>query len=67
MVRILLLLLLAALLLPYVLTPLYRAGHPVSTLMVWRWLKGAPVARWSAPRTRSSAAITVSTGTRCVT
>jgi monofunctional biosynthetic peptidoglycan transglycosylase len=45
MVRILLLLLLAALLLPYVLTPLYRAGHPVSTLMVWRWLKGAPVAR----------------------
>jgi monofunctional biosynthetic peptidoglycan transglycosylase len=37
--------LLAALLLPYVLTPLYRAGHPVSTLMAWRWLKGAPVAR----------------------
>jgi monofunctional glycosyltransferase len=44
-VRILLLLLLAALLLPYVLTPIYRAGHPVSTLMAWRWLKGAPVAR----------------------
>jgi monofunctional glycosyltransferase len=44
-VRILLLLLLAALLLPYVLTPLYRAGHPVSALMAWRWLKGAPVAR----------------------
>ena len=39
------LLLLAALLLPYVLTPLYRAGHPVSALMAWRWLKGAPVAR----------------------
>jgi monofunctional biosynthetic peptidoglycan transglycosylase len=44
-VRILLLLLLAALLLPYLLTPIYRAGHPVSTLMAWRWLKGAPVAR----------------------
>ena len=36
---------LAALLLPYVLTPLYRTGHPVSTLMVWRWLTGAPVSR----------------------
>jgi monofunctional biosynthetic peptidoglycan transglycosylase len=44
-VRILLLLLLVVLLLPYVLTPFYRTGHPVSTLMVWRWLKGGPVAR----------------------
>jgi monofunctional glycosyltransferase len=32
-------------LLPYVLAPLYRAGHPVSTLMVWRYLTGAPVSR----------------------
>jgi monofunctional biosynthetic peptidoglycan transglycosylase len=40
-----LLILLAALLLPYLLTPLYRAGHPVSTLMAWRWLTGAPVSR----------------------
>ncbi len=39
------LLLLAVLLLPYVLTPLYRTGHPVSTLMAWRWLTGAPVSR----------------------
>ncbi|RIK97940.1 MAG: monofunctional biosynthetic peptidoglycan transglycosylase [Proteobacteria bacterium] len=31
--------------LPYVLTPLYRAGHPVSTLMLWRWATGAPVTR----------------------
>ena len=30
---------------PYLLTPLYRIGHPVSTLMVRRWLKGAPVNR----------------------
>lgn len=43
--RNLLLIVLAALLLPYLLTPLYRAGHPVSTLMAWRWLRGAPVSR----------------------
>src|SRR3954466_9401756 len=36
---------LLALLLPYVLTPLYRAGHPVSTLMAWRWVTHAPVSR----------------------
>ena len=36
---------LAVLLLPYVLAPFYRVGHPVSTLMAWRWLKGAPVSR----------------------
>ena len=36
---------LAALLLPYLLAPLYRVGHPVSTLMVWRYLTGAPVSR----------------------
>jgi monofunctional biosynthetic peptidoglycan transglycosylase len=41
----LLLILLAALLLPYLLAPLYRTGHPVSTLMAWRWLTGAPVSR----------------------
>jgi monofunctional glycosyltransferase len=44
-VRILLLILLAALLLPYLLAPLYRTGHPVSTMMAWRWLKGAPMSR----------------------
>jgi len=43
--RILFVIVLAALLLPYLLAPLYRAGHPVSTLMAWRWLKGAPVQR----------------------
>jgi monofunctional biosynthetic peptidoglycan transglycosylase len=40
-----LLVLLLVLLLPYLLTPLYRAGHPVSTLMAWRYLTGAPVSR----------------------
>jgi monofunctional biosynthetic peptidoglycan transglycosylase len=44
-VRILLLILLVALLVPYLIAPLYRIGHPVSTLMAWRWLKGAPVTR----------------------
>ena len=39
------LLVVAALLVPYVLTPFYRAGHPVSALMAWRTLKGAPVTR----------------------
>jgi len=43
--RNLLLIVLAALLLPYLLAPLYRVGHPVSTLMVWRYLTGAPVSR----------------------
>jgi monofunctional glycosyltransferase len=44
-IRYLLLILLAVLVLPYLLAPLYRAGHPVSTLMAWRWLTGAPVSR----------------------
>jgi monofunctional biosynthetic peptidoglycan transglycosylase len=44
-VRYLLLIVLFLLLLPYVVAPFYRAGHPVSTLMAWRWLKGAPVSR----------------------
>ena len=43
--RTLFLILLVFLLLPYVLTPLYRAGHPVSTLMLWRKLSGAPMSR----------------------
>src|SRR5664279_3386937 len=43
--RNLLLIVLAALLLPYLLAPLYRAGHPVSTLMAWRYVTGAPVSR----------------------
>jgi monofunctional glycosyltransferase len=43
--RNLLLILLALLALPYLLAPLYRAGHPVSTLMAWRYLRGEPVSR----------------------
>ena len=43
--RILFVILLVVLLLPYLVAPLYRAGHPVSTMMAWRWLSGAPVSR----------------------
>jgi monofunctional glycosyltransferase len=35
----------AVLLLPYLLAPLYRMGHPVSALMAWRRLTGAPMSR----------------------
>lgn len=41
-VFVLLVLLLAA---PYVLTLVYAGGHPVSTLMLWRRMTGAPVTR----------------------
>jgi monofunctional glycosyltransferase len=44
-VRILLLICLAALLLPYLVAPFYRAGHPVSALMGWRYVTGSPVSR----------------------
>src|SRR5450755_1512110 len=44
-IRILVLIVLVVLLLPYLLAPLYRVGQPVSTLMAWRWLTGAPVSR----------------------
>jgi monofunctional glycosyltransferase len=43
--RNLLLILLVVLALPYLVAPLYRAGHPVSTLMAWRYLTGAPMSR----------------------
>ena len=43
--RNLFLIVLLLLLLPYLVAPLYRVGHPASTLMAWRWLTGAPVSR----------------------
>ena len=36
---------LAVLLLPYLIVPLYRFVNPVSTLMLWRWATGARVVR----------------------
>jgi monofunctional biosynthetic peptidoglycan transglycosylase len=44
-VKILLVLLAIVVLAPYVIAPFYRAGHPVSTLMAWRSLRGAPMQR----------------------
>jgi monofunctional biosynthetic peptidoglycan transglycosylase len=40
------------LLLPYLITPLYRFVQPVSTLMLWRWATGARVARIAMPIAR---------------
>jgi monofunctional biosynthetic peptidoglycan transglycosylase len=37
------------LVLPYALAPLYRVVDPVSTLMLWRWARGAPVKRMPVP------------------
>jgi len=45
LVRTLFLLVLLLVLLPYLVAPFYRVGHPLSTLMAWRWLTGQPVAR----------------------
>jgi len=43
--RILLLIFFVALAVPYFLAPLYHTGRPVSALMAWHSLKGAPVTR----------------------
>ncbi|MEA2989549.1 MAG: monofunctional glycosyltransferase [Alphaproteobacteria bacterium] len=51
---------LLALLLPYLLTPLYRVVEPVSTLMLWRWLTGARVERSVVPIGRMAAALPLS-------
>jgi monofunctional glycosyltransferase len=36
---------LVLLVLPYLITPLYAFGKPVSTVMLWRWMTGASVQR----------------------
>jgi monofunctional biosynthetic peptidoglycan transglycosylase len=43
------LLVLVLLLLPYLIVPFYRFVDPVSTLMLWRWVRGAPVTRTVVP------------------
>jgi monofunctional biosynthetic peptidoglycan transglycosylase len=43
------LVLLVLLLLPYLIVPFYRFVDPVSTLMLWRWARGAPVTRTVVP------------------
>ncbi len=48
---------LAALLLPYLIAPLYRFVQPVSTLMLWRWITGARVERIVVPLGRIAPAL----------
>lgn len=45
LIRMVVLVVLGLVLLPYVLTPLYSSGHPVSTLMIGRYLTGETVTR----------------------
>lgn len=44
-IRVLLVIVLALVLLPYVLTPIYSVGQPISTLMIGRFLTGETVTR----------------------
>jgi monofunctional biosynthetic peptidoglycan transglycosylase len=48
---------LALLILPYVLVPLYRVINPVSTLMLWRWATGGRVERAFVPLQRMAPAL----------
>src|SRR5438128_5941607 len=50
---------LVALLLPYLLVPLYRAVNPISTLMLWRWGNGARVERSFVPIERMAPALPI--------
>ena len=52
--RVLVLVALALLLLPYVITPIYAVIDPVSTTMIWRRLSGARVERQFVPISRIS-------------
>jgi monofunctional glycosyltransferase len=49
----------AIVLLPYVLTPLYRVVDPVSTLMLWRWATGARVEHSFVPIGRMAPALPI--------
>ncbi len=54
-----LLVLLAVLLLPYLITPLYAVVDPVSTSMLWRRLSGARVERHYVPIARISPSLSL--------
>ncbi|HVV40461.1 MAG TPA: monofunctional biosynthetic peptidoglycan transglycosylase [Nitrobacter sp.] len=56
-VRVVVLVALGLVLLPYALTPFYSAGHPVSTLMLWRQFTGAPMTRQWVDFSRISPAL----------
>ena len=56
-IRLVAVVLLVLLALPYLVTPLYRFVDPVSTVMVWRWLTGARVERTWMPVGRMAASL----------
>ncbi len=53
-VRVVVIVVLAVLLLPYAITPFYAAGRPVSTVMLWRWMTAQRVDRHYVPLSRIS-------------
>ena len=55
--RIVMIAILALILLPYALTPIYAVVDPISTTMLWRRLSGAKVERRSVPLSRVSPAL----------
>jgi monofunctional biosynthetic peptidoglycan transglycosylase len=57
--RVVVLSILLVLLLPYLITPLYRVVNPVSTVMLWRHLSGARVERQFVPLTRISPSLSL--------
>lgn len=57
--RIVVLVLIAAVLLPYLITPLYAVVDPVSTSMLWRRLSGARVERQYVPIARISPSLSL--------
>lgn len=57
LVRILLILAVAILLIPYLIAPLYRYVDPLSTPMLWRWATGKRVARIVVPLNRITPAL----------
>jgi monofunctional biosynthetic peptidoglycan transglycosylase len=59
-VRAVVILLLVLIVLPYVITPLYAVGRPVSTVMIWRWITGQRVERIYAPLSRISPLLALS-------
>jgi len=59
LLRAILFVVLAVLLAPYVITPFYTYGEPVSTLMLWRQLTGQPVVRIYVPLGKVSPALSL--------
>ncbi|MGN6748092.1 MAG: transglycosylase domain-containing protein [Xanthobacteraceae bacterium] len=57
LVRTLIILVLAILLIPYVIAPLYRFVDPVSVPMLWRWASGKRVQRITVPLNRTAPAL----------